>query len=65
MKAIPLNTALERRTQCPAAPARIRVALVGALDLLREWRQQPPDPEGEEGYPEQIEPLRLREASLG
>ncbi len=35
-----------------------------AIALLRRWRQEPPDPEGEEGYPERIEPLRLREICL-
>jgi hypothetical protein len=36
----------------------------GAIALLRQWRQEPPDPEGEQGYPEQIEPLRLREVRI-
>jgi uncharacterized protein YjiS (DUF1127 family) len=40
MKAIPLTPALERRTQPPAAPARVRAALVGALGLVREWRRR-------------------------
>ena len=40
MKAIPLNPVLERRTQPPAAPARIWVALVGAVGLVREWRRR-------------------------
>jgi len=31
-----------------------------AIALLQQWRQEPPDPEGKEGYPEQIEPLRFR-----
>lgn len=40
MKAIPLNTALERRTQGPAAPVRVRAAPVGALGCIREWRRR-------------------------
>jgi hypothetical protein len=32
-----------------------------AIALLRRWRQEPRDPDEAEGYPEQIEPLRLRE----
>jgi hypothetical protein len=35
-----------------------------AIALLRRWRSEPPDPEGEEGYPEQITPLSLREVRV-
>ena len=40
MKAISLTPALECRAQPPAAPARVRAALVRAFDLLREWRRR-------------------------
>ena len=36
----------------------------GAIALLQSWQQEPPDPCEEEGYPETIEPLRLREISV-
>ncbi len=32
----------------------------GAVALLRRWRDDSVDPEGEEGYPKQIERLGLR-----
>lgn len=40
MRAIPLNTALPRRAPRPAAPARVRAALVDAWSLVREWRRR-------------------------
>ncbi len=36
----------------------------GLAALMDEWRQAPPDLEEAEGYPEQIEPLRLREVTI-
>ena len=35
-----------------------------AIALLEEWQQEPPNPEEADGYPEQIERLRLREITL-
>ncbi|MGV3724497.1 MAG: hypothetical protein ACO1SX_26685 [Actinomycetota bacterium] len=32
--------------------------------LLRQWREEPLDPDEAEGYPLEIEPLRLREVSI-
>ena len=40
MRAIPLNPALERRTQLPAAPARMVAAILAAFRLVREWRRR-------------------------
>jgi len=41
---------------------QVRGGGLGAL--LRQWREEPPDLEEAEGYPEQIEPLRLREVTI-
>jgi uncharacterized protein YjiS (DUF1127 family) len=40
MKAIPLNTALERRTPHTAAPPRLWAALITAFGLVRECRRR-------------------------
>ena len=34
------------------------------VELLRQWREEPIDWDEVEGYPEQIEPLRLREIKI-
>ena len=47
-----------------AARARQIERNQGAIALLRQWRTEPPDPEGEEGYPEPITRLSLREVSV-
>jgi hypothetical protein len=36
----------------------------GLAALMDEWLNEPPDLEEAEGYPETIEPLRLREVSI-
>jgi plasmid stability protein len=36
----------------------------GLAALLRQWREEPPDLEEAEGYPTEIEPLRLREVRI-
>ena len=34
------------------------------VELLRQWREEPPDLEEAEGYPLEITPLSLREVSV-
>ena len=36
----------------------------GMLELLRQWREEPPDPEETKDYPTEITPLSLREVSI-
>jgi hypothetical protein len=48
------------RIAADRAPAHHRAAEELAA-LFDEWRAEPRDPEEEEGYPEQITPLSLRE----
>jgi hypothetical protein len=36
----------------------------GMVELLRQWREEPPDVEDAEGYPLEITPLSLREVSI-
>jgi hypothetical protein len=36
----------------------------GLVELLRQWREEPPDLEEAEGYPLEIAPLSLREVSV-
>ena len=40
MKAVALNTPLQRRTSCAAVAAQLCGALVGAFALFREWRRR-------------------------
>lgn len=40
MKAIPLNPALARWVQRPAAPARVRAVLAEGWRVVREWRRR-------------------------
>jgi hypothetical protein len=36
----------------------------GLVELLRQWRQEPPDLEEAEGYPLDMSPLSLREIAI-
>jgi hypothetical protein len=36
----------------------------GLIELLRQWREEPPDPEEAEGYPDSIPSLSLREVRV-
>jgi hypothetical protein len=36
----------------------------GMVELLRQWREEPPDLEEAEGYPLEITPVSLREVSV-
>jgi len=36
----------------------------GLIELLRQWREAPPDLEEAEGYPQTIAPFSLREVSV-
>jgi hypothetical protein len=36
----------------------------GLRDLLRQWREEPPDLEEAEGYPTEITPLSLRQITI-
>lgn len=69
-----LRVAAARKGQAPEEFARAaveeRLAAVqqerrgGLADLMRQWREEPPDEEEADGYPLEIEPLRLREVSV-
>jgi hypothetical protein len=53
------------RTAVEKHLASVRQERHGSLaELMRQWREEPPDLEEAEGYPEKIERLRLREISI-
>lgn len=56
------RTAIEEKLAAAAAAQVERNQ--GLVDLLRQWREEPPDPEELEGYPSAITPLTLREVSV-
>jgi hypothetical protein len=57
-----VRTAVEEKlTGAVAAPVEFNQGLV---ELLRQWREEPPDPEEAEGYPLEITPLSLREVPV-
>ena len=56
------RTAIEEKLAATAAAQVQRNQ--GLVDLLRQWREEPPNLEESEDYPSTITPLTLREVSV-
>jgi hypothetical protein len=56
------RTAIEEKLAAAAAAQVGRNQ--GLVDLLRQWREEPPDLKELEGYPSTITPLSLREVAV-